>query len=176
MKTFSLVILCSLLACKGAFGQATNSDYLDKVTTIDSTIETLYEVISGDAGEKRDWELFRYLFTEDAKLIPVRQSQDEGTAAVYWTPEQYVERAGPILEKDGFFEKEISNKVEQYGSIAHTFSTYESYRKSTDSEPFTRGINSIQLMHDGDRWWVVNIYWLGETDDNPIPDRYLPEG
>lgn len=175
MKTYALVVLCSILVGGAAFGQTTNSDYADKVTTIDSTIETLYAVISGDASEKRDWELFRYLFAADAKLIPVRQSEDEGTAAIYWTPDQYIERAGPILEKNGFFEKEISHSIEQYGAIAHSFSTYESYRKSTDTEPFTRGINSIQLMHDGDRWWVINIYWLGETDDNPIPDRYLPK-
>lgn len=173
MKIYSLITF--LLLYGGAIAQTTNSDYDDKVTTIESTIETLYDVISGDAGEQRDWELFKYLFTADAKLIPVRNSQEEGISATYWTPAQYVERAGPILEKDGFYEKEISNVTEQYGSIAHTFSTYESYRKSTDEAPFTRGINSIQLMHDGNRWWVINIYWLGETDDNPIPDRYLPK-
>lgn len=173
MKTCTLIGLLFLYG--GALAQTANSDYSAKVTTIESTIETLYAVISGDAGEQRDWELFKYLFTADAKLIPVRNSQEEGVSAIYWTPAQYVERAGPILEKDGFFEKEISNKIERYGSIAHTFSTYESYRKSTDETPFTRGINSIQLMHDGNRWWIVNIYWLGETDDNPIPDRYLPK-
>jgi hypothetical protein len=174
MKTCtSLLVL--LLIWTNSFAQNETEDYSDKVKTIDSTIETLYAVISGDAGEPRNWELFKYLFTADAKLIPVRNSPEDGISAVYWTPDQYVERAGPILEKDGFFEKEIDQQLEQYGTIAHAFSTYESYRKSTDAKPFTRGINSIQLMHDGSRWWVINIYWLGETDDNPIPDKYLPK-
>ena len=38
---------------------------------------------------------------------------------------------------------------------------------------FSNGINSFQLMNDGKRWWVVNIYWQAETTDNPIPAKYL---
>jgi hypothetical protein len=38
---------------------------------------------------------------------------------------------------------------------------------------FMRGINSFQLLFDGERWWVVQIYWQAETPDQPIPDRYL---
>ncbi len=170
MKTMLTLIITFFLSTS-LFGQ----NYSDKVQTIEGTIETLYAVISGDAGEKRDWELFRYLFTSDAKLIPIRKSSENGIVPVYWTPDEYVERAAPVLEKDGFFEKAIFNKVEQYGEMAHVFSTYESYHTSSDTEPFTRGINSIQLLHDGTRWWVVNIYWLGETDNNPIPGVYLPK-
>ncbi len=36
-----------------------------------------------------------------------------------------------------------------------------------------RGINSFQLWHDGDRWWVVSIFWENESAENPIPDKYL---
>jgi len=65
--------------------------------------------------------------------------------------------------------------VEEYGSLVHAWSTYESYFTKTDEKPFMRGINSIQLMNDGERWWIVSIYWLGETKDNPIPEKYLPK-
>jgi len=38
-----------------------------------------------------------------------------------------------------------------------------------------RGINSIQLFFDGERWWIVNIYWQHENADAPIPPQYLLE-
>ncbi len=56
-----------------------------KTRTIESTIETLYNVISGDKGEERDWNLFLNLFHKDAKLIPTGPSQ-ESHIARYMTP------------------------------------------------------------------------------------------
>jgi hypothetical protein len=81
-----------------------------------------------------------------------------------------------VLEGQGFHEREISRRVDRYGTMAHVFSTYAAFRKKDDKEPFMRGINSIQLMHDGKRWWVMNIFWLAETPDNPVPKEYLKGG
>ena len=36
-----------------------------------------------------------------------------------------------------------------------------------------RGINSIQLLKDQGRWWVVSIFWMAETEEFPIPSEYL---
>jgi hypothetical protein len=63
--------------------------------------------------------------------------------------------------------------MEQYGSVVHVFSTYDSKKKLEDEKPFMRGINSIQLWNDGKRWWVVSVFWQAETVDNPIPGKYL---
>ena len=76
------------------------------------------------------------------------------------------------LEENGFFETEVSRKTDQFGNIAQVFTTYES-RRTPEAEPFMRGINSFQLWHDGDRWWVVSIFWENETPENTIPDKYL---
>ena len=46
-----------------------------KVKTLDSTIKTLYAVISGEKGEARDWDLFRHLFHPEAKLIPTGKNK-----------------------------------------------------------------------------------------------------
>lgn len=155
--------------------QAQEKDYLSKVQTIDSTIETLYAVISGEAGEKRDWELFKYLFIADAQLMPSGADSLGKTGYRAMTPDSYAKNSGAYLEENGFFEKEIYRVTESYGSLTHIFSSYESYYSEADEKPFTRGINSIQLMNDGNRWWIVNIYWLGETDKNKIPKKYLPK-
>jgi hypothetical protein len=145
------------------------------VESIDAIMKAVYDAISGAAGEKRDWDRFRSLFIPEAQLIssgPRREGEGFGYRVL--SPEDYVTGAGPMLEKDGFFEQEIHRVVEQFGQIAHVFSTYESRRSLDDAEPFARGINSFQLMNDGKRWWVVSIYWTGERPDLKIPEKYLP--
>ncbi len=78
------------------------------------------------------------------------------------------------FEGDGFYEREIARETDRFGHMAHLLSTYE-VRRAKDEDPFMRGINSIQLFFDGDRWWVLTIYWDSEREDSPIPREYLPE-
>ena len=142
------------------------------VATMDSIVAALYDVISGPPG-KRDWDRFRSLFVPGARLIPtgVRQTGEVGSRVL--TPEDYIQRSAPLLEKDGFFEREVSRRVEKFANIAHIFSTYESRHAKDDAKPFARGINSIQMMNDGKRWWIVTIFWQGEDPKNPLPAEYL---
>lgn len=146
----------------------------EDVSSIEAVLAATYDVISGPAGKKRDWDRFRSLFYPGARLIPTgkRPNEQEVKARVL-SPEDYIERSAPFLEKEGFFERGVSNKIDHYGNIAHVFSTYESRRKADDAQPFQRGINSFQLVNDGKRWWVMTILWQGETPDNPIPPEYV---
>ncbi len=152
---------------------AQTADYSKHVKSIDSTIETLYAVISGEKGEARDWELFKYLFIPDARLIPSGKNAEGKSYHYVWSPAEYVEMAGSRLEANGFFEKEISRETDRFGNVVQLFSTYESYNSEADEKPFARGINSIQLLYDRDRWWVVSIFWQAETGEYPIPSEYL---
>jgi len=149
--------------------------YLNKVTTLDSTIETLYGVISGEKGEARNWELFMYLFKPEARLIPSGKNKEGVVDVRYMSPDDYIKSSGAWLVENGFFENEIHRSVQSFGNITQVFSTYESFRSEKDSEPFMRGINSIQLLFDNQRWWVVNIYWMQESEENPLPQQYLPK-
>jgi hypothetical protein len=146
----------------------------DDVQSIESILAATYDVISGPAGKKRDWDRFRSLFYPGARLIPTgkRPAETEVRARVL-SPDDYVDRSAPFLEKEGFFERGVSNKVDHYGNIAHVFSTYESRHKAEDAQPFQRGINSFQLVNDGKRWWIMSIMWQAETPDTPIPAEYL---
>tara|TARA_R110000787_G_scaffold210882_6_gene320642 strand:+ start:12466 stop:12978 length:513 start_codon:yes stop_codon:yes gene_type:complete len=152
---------------------AQTKGYSEKVQSIDVTIKTLYAVISGEKGEARDWELFQYLFHKDAKLIPSGNNRQGVNGARFMTTEEYIATSGKWLLDNGFFEKEIGRTTNQFGNIAHVFSTYESFRSAKDSKPFMRGINSIQLFHDGTRWWILNVFWQGETPEQPIPEKYI---
>ena len=147
------------------------------VSSIDAIMKAVYEVISGDAGKPRDWDRFRSLFHPDARLIPSGKNQQTGlVSARVLTPEDYIKRVEPVFAKDGFFEREKARRIEIFGNIAHAFSTYESFHSLSDKKPFVRGINSFQLLNDGTRWWIITIYWQGETAENPIPKEYLKNG
>jgi len=143
------------------------------VESMDAILAAVYDVISGPAGKKRDWDRFRSLFQPGARLIPVAKLKEGDFTTRVLTVEDYITRANPFMEKEGFFEKEIARKVETFGHITHVFSAYESKHKAEDEKPFARGINSIQLFYDGKRWWVMTIYWDGETPEQPIPQKYL---
>ena len=85
----------------------------------------------------------------------------------------YIARVEPYFRENGFYEKEIARRTEQFGQIAHVWSTYESRHSPDDPEPFMRGINSFQLFHDGARWWIVNIFWQHEGEAHRLPQKYL---
>jgi len=129
-------------------------------------------VISGPAGQARDWDRMRSLFLPEAQLIPSGVNPEGKHGYQVMSVDDYITNAGAWLEENGFFEVEINRVTEQFGDIAHAFSTYESYRTEGDAEPFMRGINSFQLMFDEDRWWVVSIYWQGESESSSIPSKY----
>ncbi len=173
IAAFAIATVAALFPTPSSAGQ-TSAASAD-VESIDAIVTALYDVISGDAGVARDWERFRSLFAPNATLSPVGQTEggsSYGRRVI--TPDEYAADVGDLLEADGFHEIEIHRVTEKYGRIAHLFSTYESRRAASDPEPFARGINSIQLMHDGSRWWIVSIFWLGEGPDHPIPAKYLP--
>lgn len=169
---FTLLFVLSINAQKST---ENSKDYLSKVQTLDSTIETLYAVISGEKGEARDWDLMRFLFKPEAKLIPSGKDQSGVHQVRYMTVDDYVNSSGKWLVDNGFFEKEIHRETHTFGNITQVFSTYEAFNSEADKTPFMRGINSIQLLNDGKRWWIINIYWMQESKENPIPKTYLPE-
>jgi len=139
---------------------------------MDSIVAALYDVISGPPGP-RNWDRFRSLFAPGARLIPTGRRQTGEVGSRVLTPEEYIQRSSPLIEKNGFFEREISRRTEKFGSIAHLFSTYESRHAKDEEKPFARGINSIQLMNDGKRWWILTVFWQAEDDKNPLPAEYL---
>jgi len=153
-----------------------NSADPSDVESIEAIVAAAYDVISGPAGKKRDWKRERSLFISGARLIPT--AVDAGRNDVDLAPQvldvdAYIARVEPYFATAGFYEKEVARRVEQFGQIAHVWSTYESRHDPNDAEPFMRGINSIQLFNDGSRWWILSIYWQHESRQHAIPEKYL---
>ena len=144
----------------------------EDVATIDGIVKAFYEVVSGPAGQPRDWARDRTLYIKDLRFVQVDYDKDGKLAPRITDHQQFVD-ASDRLSKTGFFEKEIHRVTQRFGPIAHVWSTYES--RTTENGPIImRGINSIELFWDGKRWWIANAIWTDETRDNPIPKEYLP--
>lgn len=167
MKLFSIVLLA--LISGSAFGQS--KDYSKDTRSIESTVLALYDVISGEPGSPRDWDRFKNLFKPEARLIPTRKDDQGNLTIKSMTPDEYVQLFSSRIST-GFFERELSRKVEEYGTVIHVFSTYETKEKK-DGPVTNRGINSIQLFKDKDRYYVVNIFWCAESMGFALPDKYL---
>jgi hypothetical protein len=90
-------------------------------------------------------------------------------------PDDYVRGAGAYFQQHAFYESELARRTEQFGNIAQVFTTYAS-RHDPKGKPFERGINSVELLNDGTRWWILSISWDSERPDNPIPAQYLQNG
>lgn len=132
------------------------------VASPDAILAALYDTISGDAGAPRDWDRLRSLFIPEGRLAPIVARREGGFTTRVLTVDEFIAGSTSALKTTGFFERETDRKQERYGNLVHAFSAYESHRARTDAEPFARGTNSIQLMFDGARWWIIHVVWDSE--------------
>ncbi len=171
-KLFILTIVFFSLS-RNANGQG-NEAFLKDAASPKTIVDAAFASLSGTPDEERDWDRFRNLFAPTAQFIVAPTDAETGkNNLIVRNIEEVIESQGSWLKENPLFEYSIHEITEQYRHLAHVLCTYES-RKS-EEEMYGRGISSFQLMHDGDRWWIVNWFWLGENSDNPIPNKYLNE-
>lgn len=128
------------------------------VESIDSIIHAMYEVISGPAGQPRDWDRFRSLYYAGAHLVPLVSVEGQPARARMLCPEEYIDRVEPIFAVESFWERETHRECETFGRMAHILSHYESLR-DPKGPAFESGVNSVQLFYDDSRWWILNVVW-----------------
>ena len=145
----------------------------EDVGTLDGIIKAFYDVISGPAGAPRQWSRDRTLYIPEIKFVEVSRKNGKVSSEAM-DHQTYVDRANDAMVKHGFYEREIHRAVQTFGVITHVFSTYES-RTTADGPVIARGINSIELINDGNRWWITFGQWADETPDSPIPPEFLPK-
>lgn len=153
------MVLAALVALSVLQTPAVPAPKPDDVRSIDSIVKALYDSISGPAGQKRDWDRFRSLFSPGAQLIALVDRPDGTRVAVRMTPDEYVARSGKLIEERGFFEKEVGRKSQMVEDMAHVWSDYESRQKADDAKPFQTGTNGIQLYNDKKRWFIASVVW-----------------
>jgi len=128
--------------------------------SVDGIIGALYAAISGPAGA-RDWDRFRDLFAPGARLVPTSRDGQK-IVGIVLDVEGFIARATLAVASQGFYEQELTRREERYGPIVHVWSSYACRHAPSDPEPFVRGVNSIQLVHDGIRFRLLTIFWADE--------------
>jgi len=146
----------------------------EDVSSIDGIMKAFYDVISGPAGQPRQWSRDRTLYIPDIRFVAMSEDKNGQPVSHIMSHQQYVDATNAMFLQEGFYESEIHRMTQKFGHIAHVFSTYES-RLKADGPVIARGINSLELFYDGKRWWVASNTWDDERSENPLPAEYLPE-
>lgn len=152
MRELLLLLTALAFASNAVSAQPTCAD---DVGTIDNVIEAYYEVISGPAGSVSDVNRDRCLHHPDA-WVAIAGLDSTGSPRVNVISLDDYHGANESRQA-GFWEWETDRVVSQSGSMTHVWSSYASAR-TEDGEPYARGVNSITLFHDGERWWIMG--WM----------------
>ena len=144
------------------------------VSSIQNIVKAFYSGISAPAGGKLDRTRLHSLFVPSGR-IAVGLPPDGPRAAnvIFLSLDQYADGSDSQTAKEGFFDANPANRVEQFGVMAHVYSTYESRTKMEDSKPMARGVKSFELLQSAGRWYILQVYWDSERPDNPLPEHYL---
>lgn len=136
------------------------------------TIEQLYAVISFEEGGDPDWQRLRTLFSPHAHITRITP---EGTD--YMDRDGFLAMTQSLLEHGAytsFYEFELAQRVDRFGGMAQVWSHYETRRNRNAQAALGRGVNSIQLIRDGDGWRVLGLLWDethadADLDFEPMP-------
>jgi hypothetical protein len=174
MKIFRPLLAILIILCVQSSSNAqVITKYGDNVSTLNGIMRAYYDVVSVKKGEKVSYERDSLIHYPNVNVGWVGINKSNKTVFKYVGLKEYHRLSDPYLEKNGFYEKEISRKVEQFGGIYHVWSTYES-RDTPGGKINERGINSIELFFDGTRFWILGWFFDAERKGNPIPALYLP--
>ncbi len=168
-----LVLLLVALLATSAQAQTPSVARADDVTTLDGIMKAYYDVVSGPAGSLPDVARDQRLHHPSAQVTLLDRKAD-GTATVNVTTlAGYYQRGGTGPRTRAFYEREISRETQRIGALVHVWSTYE-YSEAPAGPPAGRGINSIQMYFDGQRWWILGWVYDDERNGGRVPPEYLP--
>ncbi|GHE32966.1 hypothetical protein ACFOED_13215 [Vulcaniibacterium thermophilum] len=139
--------------------------------TPEAIVHALYESISADPNGQRDWDRYRALFFKDARMaIALDGKVAQGIMSM--SSEQLVEQTEANYRSTGFHEIPLVTRVQRHGAMASVYSSFEVRLRATDPKPLMRGLNHFQLLHDGERWWIVSNVGVMETPNSPLPAEF----
>src|SRR5438876_350964 len=142
------------------------------VATVDGVVKAYYDVITGPAGQPRQWSRDRSLYIPELRFVATGAGK-QGPYAHVMDHQAFVDSSDSAMVHGGFYEREVHRVTRSHGNIVQVLSTYEE-RRTADGPVDGRGINALQLVWDGQRWWVASAIWFDEDPAHPIPAEYLP--
>jgi hypothetical protein len=92
---------------------------------------------------------------------------------IFLTPDMFAQQNDPYFKTNGFFERSIAKRVEEFGNLVEVWSTFESRDAKDDAKPFSRGINSFQIVRTRGRFWIASLLFDSERPGLTLPPKYL---
>lgn len=169
IQNYTRLLLCALTIGLASAAHAGSRDWESPGTIV----QALYETISADPGAKRDWDRYRALFLDGARLSMAMNSSI-GSGIMGMDSEELIGQTETAYAATGFHEIPLVTRVEQHGLLASVMSSFEVRLRLGDKMPLMRGLNHFQLLNDGERWWIVSNVSTIETPTSPLPEDLLP--
>lgn len=145
----------------------------EDISSVDGLVRAFYEVVNVRPDAPRQWGRDRTLYSPWVRFVATSTGKDGRPVVEVWDHQQFVEATEPLVQR-GFSEREIHRRTRIYGHIAHVDSSYETELASADGLLRSRGVNSIEMYFDGQRWWITSVMWMTESKQAPIPAELLP--
>ena len=170
-----VTVFVLLFAISQFNAQSKKSNYVNDTKSVQNVLDAYYDCISGPIGEKRDYVRLKNLFHPSANFIYSYWNKEETKASVmiFDTIDEYLSKLD-YMDKKGFYEHEISNVINKFSTVAQVFSTYTYRVEDNSTEPKT-GITSYELFYDGERYWIMSMFWNIESNKYKIPKKYLKQ-
>ena len=130
-------------------------------------VRALYDIVSGPAHGVKDWARLARLHAPGALITPTQHGAGGVFAAAPQPLPQFIELNKRLFSTRGFFEREVFQRVQRFGHVAHVWSGYET-REHADGQVEARGVNSFQLLNDGQRWCVLSATWDTDIPAHPM--------
>ena len=143
---------------------------------IAALLDRFYANVSGPAGAPRAAATESDLYHPQARLMRSGVDESGRPWLKVMTHAEWVDDTRPFFATTDFHEIEVARSVERFGNLAWVRSVYEARRHPNDPELLKRGVNSIQLYHDGERWRIVSVLWDNERPGVTVPAEWMPGG
>jgi hypothetical protein len=138
------------------------------VESIDGIMKAYYEIMSGPAGEPINIQRDKSLHYKNALILFSITDNNKIYNEISNVSDIHKMAA---KTKSGIWEYEIERDTHQYGNIANVWSTF-GIKEKVDGTFKEKGVSSVQLYHDGNRWWILS--WLSQSEKiDSLTQKYI---
>lgn len=148
-------------------GQTLDDKYQKDVKSIEAIIHAYYNVISGSSEDPWQFERDKFLHSANAVIIRL---DDQGNATFHSLESEYIPMA--LNPREDLYEIELKREVRHFGNIAQVWSAFE-IRTDPQVTTNSRGLNSIQLHFEDDRWYIDSWTVQLESTDSLLVEEFL---
>ena len=166
-------VLVAFALVLGGLTSCASTDYESLFRRHDEAVamlNELYDSFAFDAGEEPDWETQRRLFLPGATIVPSIQPERQpvGNDVETFIADFRTYALTGEFSTTGLHERVLRMDIHSFGGVGHAFVAFEAYVPGEEA-PRSRGLDSIQLIHDGSSWRVASFTTQFETDELRLP-------